>query len=607
MEAEFFCTADDLQTLNEIVQTLNRAPDVRSVLDTALERLVELIGLRTGWIFLVDEEDQNLWAGRGYRLAAHVNLPPALALDREEVWRRGCDCQQMCLQGELPGAYNEVRCSRLREASGEKEDLMVHASVPLRAGSRTLGILNVAAPDWSAFNGASLALLTNVGVQMGSALERAQLFDMVQDKRLHEQRSLLDFTNQLLGNRRLADLLDFLVTEVRRLMGVDACAVLLPDPADPDQLYFAAAAGWYHDPVAAGRRVPAGEASGSGRSMQYREPLLITEVKEDARLPWTREWLAAEGFQSAAIVPLIAGDRAIGTLVVDSRRPQQFITEQELRFLQVMANQAAIAIQTTRLHEEEIAKQRLEDELEVGRTIQLSMLPSGCPFVPGWDLCTFYEAARQVGGDFYDFYYLPDPSLNGGSRLGLLVADVADKGVPAALFMVLSRTMLRNVAHLTPSPGATLRTVNDLIIQDSQTDLFLTAFYGVLDTATGRFTYANAGHNPPLLYRAASREWEELYTPGIALGVLPQAEMVEAETVILPGDLLLIYTDGVTEAMNAEMVEFGVERMKAAVGDPTGVSASVVRDRVVAAVSNYMGEQAQWDDFTLLVVKRTGS
>ncbi len=606
MEAKTFCTADDLHTLNEIVQTLNRASDVRSVLDTALERLVELIGLRTGWIFLIDEEDQNLWAGRGYRLAAHVNLPPALALEREEAWRRGCDCQQMCREQELPGAYNEVRCSRLRDASGEKEGLLVHASVPLRAGSRTLGILNVAAPDWSVFNEGALALLTNVGVQMGSALERAQLFDLVQEKRLHEQRSLLDFTNQLLSNRRLSDLLDFLVTEVRRLMGVDACAVLLPDPADPEQLYFAAAAGWFHDPVAAGRRVPAGEKSGSGRSMLHREPLVITEVKEDARLPWTREWLTAEGFESAAIMPLVAGERAIGTLVVDSRQPQQFISEQELRFLQVMANQAAIAIQTTRLHEEDIARQRMEDELQVGRTIQLSMLPSGCPLVPGWDLCTFYEAARQVGGDFYDFYHLPDPSLNGGSRLGLLVADVADKGVPAALFMVLSRTMLRNVAYLTSSPGATLRTANDLLIQDSQTDLFLTAFYGVLDTATGRFTYANGGHNRPLLYRAASGEWEELATSGIALGVLPQAEIPEAETEIRPGDVLVIYTDGVTEAMDMEMVEFGLERMKAAIGDPAGVSASVVQDRVVAAVSNHMGEQPQWDDFTLLVAKRAG-
>src|SRR5690606_16379215 len=127
-----------------------------------------------------------------------------------------------------------------------------------------------------------------------------------------------------------------------------------------------------------------------------------------------------------------------------------------------------------------------------------------------------------------------------------------------------------------------------------------------LATATGRFTYANGGHNRPLLYRAASGEWEELATSGIALGVLPQAEIPEAETEIRPGDVLVIYTDGVTEAMDMEMVEFGLERMKAAIGDPAGVSASVVQDRVVAAVSNHMGEQPQWDDFTLLVAKRAG-
>jgi sigma-B regulation protein RsbU (phosphoserine phosphatase) len=591
----------DLLTLNEIGETLNQAVDVSSVLEYALQRLLELTDLQAGWIFLIDEKDTSLWAGRGYRLAAHHGLPRGMAPDSEEAWRRGCDCQGLLSERKMRGAYNEVRCSRLTEVAGEVDGLAVHASVPLRTGYRTLGILNVAAPEWTSFSPRALALLTNAGNQMGVAVERAQLFDLLREQRVTEQQALLEFTNQLLSNRRLGDLLNFLVDEVRRMLQIDACAVLLPDPATAEYLRFAAASGWRQDPVAHQRRVPAGPESGSGRVMRSQEPIVDEDLSNSTRFPWMYEWLTGEEFQAAAIVPLICAGHSIGTLVVDTRQSRR-MTGEELHFLQLMANQAALAIETARLHEEELQRQRLENELEVGRRIQLSMLPPTTPRIPGWDVAAYYQAARQVGGDFYDFYRLAGEGEDGRAHLGLVIADVADKGVPAALFMALSRTTLRGVTHSLSEPAAALEMVNRLIYEEQQSDLFLTAFYGVLDPATGRLTFANGGHNPPLLI-GEDGQFRLLSVPGMALSVLSDIKLGQHQEILEPGDVLILYTDGVTEASDDEGREFEVEGILTAVGDHDGATSSEIVGRIVAAVTEHSAGR-QSDDFTLVVVKR---
>jgi len=302
----------DLRTLNQIAATLNQSADVRSALALVLAQLVALMNLKTAWIFLVDEAAQDRWAGQGFVLAAFHGLPPAMAADSVLAWRKGCDCQSLCRKGKLSHAYNEVQCSRLAEADGERAGLAVHASTPLQAGESLLGILNVAAPSWHAFSERSLALLTNVGNMMGVSLERARLFDLVQAQHIHEQAALLKVSSQLLSRRDLDDLMDYLVTAVRDLLNVDACALLLPGD-DPAYLQFQAASGWQTEPVANGYRVPADSRSGSGQVMHSLQPLLTAEEgNHPIASLWMSDWLHAEGFQSAAIVPLVVEDRAIG-------------------------------------------------------------------------------------------------------------------------------------------------------------------------------------------------------------------------------------------------------------------------------------------------------
>ena len=586
---------EDLTTLNQIVETLNRAVDVRAALDSALARLVELMGLETGWIFVTSDSE----ASEGYVLAAHHNLPPGLAPDDAGVWAGGCRCQHLAAQGRLSASYNEVRCSRLAGARGGQRGLAVHASVPLRSGDRILGILNVAGPDWSSFSPRTLALLTNVGNQMGVALERARLFDLLKARRVDEQAALLDLSNQLLGRLDLDDLMEYLVEEVRRLLRADACALLLPgEPAD--HLVFGAASGWRVDPVANRYQVPGDAGAGPGPVMRSQQPLLVEDIEAGDAVTCGADWLRSEGFRGHAVVPLVVDSRSIGALMIDMREPR-LLDGDEVRFLRLMANQAAIAIEQARLHQEEIERQRLEQELAVGRQIQRSMLPQGCPVVAGWEFASFYQAARQVGGDFYDFFELP----GGPGRLGIVIADVADKGVPAALFMALSRAVIRAAALDGHGPSATMAQANELIVKDSRDSLFVTAFYATLDTRSGRLTYANAGHNRPLWRRAGTGAVEELAARGIALGVLEDVEMEECEINVAPGDLLLLYTDGVTEAMDAGGRAFGVERLREIVAAHPDAGAEGIVSSVVDAVQSFTGGAPQSDDIALFVVRRS--
>jgi serine phosphatase RsbU (regulator of sigma subunit) len=588
--------SEDLTTLNQIVETLNRAVDVRGALDSALARLVELMGLETGWIFVKGPAAQDGGEDGGYVLAAHHNLPPAL--DSDEVWRGGCKCQRLCGQGRLTEAYNEVRCSRLGGAGGDRRGLVVHASVPLRSGDRILGILNVAGPDWASFSPRALALLTNVGNQMGIALERAQLFDLLKEQRIHEQAALLDLSNQLLSRLELDDAMGYLVEEVRHLLQADACALLLPGE-EPGYLVFRAASGWRLDPVASQRRVSAEEPSGPGLVMRTQQPLLVEDIEASDPAAWGTDWLRWEGFRGHAVVPLVVDGRSIGVLMINTRQPR-LLDEDEVRFLSLMANQAAIAIEKARLHREEIARQRLEQELAIGRQIQLGLLPKDCPVVPGWEFAAVYQAARQVGGDFYDFPELPGQP----GRVGLVIADVADKGVPAALMMALSRTMVRTAAANGRSPSAALSLANELILKHSHTDLFVSAFYATLDIHSGRLTYANAGHNRPLWLQISSGEILELAARGIVLGILEDIELEEREIDVSPGDVLVFHTDGVTEAMDIVGQQFGEERLRAAVAATPNASAQEIIAAVVDAVKAFTGDAPQSDDLTLLVVKR---
>ena len=240
----------------------------------------------------------------------------------------------------------------------------------------------------------------------------------------------------------------------------------------------------------------------------------------------------------------------------------------------------------------------LQNELDVARNMQQSILPTVFPNEPTHEVFGNMEAAREVGGDFFDLIRLED------NRLGLAIADVSGKGVPAALFMMSSRTLLKGAAIGTPQPGNVLGELNTLLEEDNESMMFVTLFYAVYNPADGSLTYANGGHNPPLLVHADGTSMELPTTDGVALGVMPGIEYEQNTITVEPTDTVVFYTDGVSEAMNAAGEEFGMERLADVFSSRPPASAEATNQAVFEAVHEFAADTPQSDDITCVTLRR---
>lgn len=240
----------------------------------------------------------------------------------------------------------------------------------------------------------------------------------------------------------------------------------------------------------------------------------------------------------------------------------------------------------------------LQRELDVASRMQQSILPTDFPETPGYQVFGNMEPARDIGGDFFDVADL------GGGRIGLTIADVSGKGVPAALFMMSSRTLMKGSASVISGPGDVLTEVNTLLEADNRAQMFVTLFYAVLDLQTGTLRYANGGHNPPLIVHPGGSSTLLPDTGGIVLGVMPGLSYRQEVATLQPGDIAVLYTDGVTEAMNMAHEEFGVERLQAVFAERQPKSAHAVSEAIFEAVHAFSGNMPQSDDITCVIVVR---
>jgi sigma-B regulation protein RsbU (phosphoserine phosphatase) len=251
-----------------------------------------------------------------------------------------------------------------------------------------------------------------------------------------------------------------------------------------------------------------------------------------------------------------------------------------------------------------VEKERLEHELALARDLQHSILPHEFPTLAGFHFAARSQPARQVGGDFYDVILLS------GGRVGLVMADVSDKGMPAALYMALTRSLIHAEAKRSPSPRRVLLNVHRLLMEMSQADMFVTAFYGVLNPAEGTLRYARAGQDPPLLFHASSGECRSLAAKGMLLGYLEPVKLEEAEAVLSPGDVLVLYSDGITDAITDAISQgsdfFGVERLRKTICRAGRLGAQALCHHVFQQVENFCRGAVQYDDMALLVVKSGG-
>ena len=318
---------------------------------------------------------------------------------------------------------------------------------------------------------------------------------------------------------------------------------------------------------------------------------------------------AMKASQIKVVVPLVSQGELIGLLNLGPRLSQQEYSADDRKLLNDLATQTAPAVQVAQLVRQQQRqaqeRERIEQELRVARLIQQTLLPKQVPDLEGYKLAAYYQPAREVGGDFYDFLKLDD------EHLGLVVGDVTDKGVPAAIVMATTRTMLRASAQRLDSPGEVLKRVNDVIVRDIPPNMFITCLYAILNLKSGLLRYANAGHDLPYRRRRRSSSSteaggaEELRATGMPLGLLPGMSYEEKEIVLDRGDSVLFYSDGLVEAHDPERKMFGFPRLQGLVGAHRSDGPAMV-NFLLSELARFTGEEwEQEDDITLVILNRS--
>ena len=505
-----------------------------------------------------------------------------------------------------------------RDVEGTKAEL----AVPLCVGDQLLAVLDVQSDHANAFDDNDLFVLRTLADQLATALDAASTYAEQQEE-AWTLAALLQTAENITRLSSLDDLLDTIVRLPPLLVGCDRSAVLRYT-LDADAFIPVREWGWPTEACSLllDRPLPAAGAPLLRDVRRDRIPVAVDNASEHV---WILPSIIERCHSGRLLaLPLTVRGALLGVLLLDRDPDSEPWETRGITIALGIANQAGLAVESALLAQAAVEQERLAQEVEVARDIQTSLLPSTAPLLPGWDVAMAWQSARQVSGDFYDFWRVPAVFDDGQLRavppdevfgeehadrqppLGFVIADVSDKGVPAALFMALARSLIRAAALDGSSPRVATLRANRWITRDSQSGMFVTLFYGVLDVPTGRLRFTNAGHNPPLLLRRDG-EVDPLATPGIALGVIESARLHEAETILEEGDIIVCYTDGVTEAIDEQEQEYGVERLTEVVRQHRDLRTRGIVDAILADLAEHTGKRPAFDDVTLIVIKRCGS
>jgi serine phosphatase RsbU (regulator of sigma subunit) len=504
----------------------------------------------------------------------------------------------------------------LLETLGFTQMLML----PLLAQGSVLGILLVGFDDTTVQRGQQVdtwtrdsewqVILQGIAYQIAAAVESIRLRE-AQREEAYVSSALLQVARTVAGHSDLRDILEAVARITPLLIGVACCLVYI---WDEELKSFSLSASYGLDEQVeqelTGKRYAPEEFPFLDivRSTQGLTGIVSTNniphMSEEKLFPteFARLAVLQKEFDSQLMgVPLTVKGQVLGVMLVgDAPLAVTRGWQRRMEIIEGIAQQAALAVQNDRLQQETTRAERMERELQLARGIQHELLPGALPDIEGWEFAAAYVSAREVGGDLYDFIPLQD------DRLGLVVADVADKGLPAALFMVSTRALTRAAALDGVAPASVLGRVNDLLVPDAHAGLFVTAVYAVLSLESGLVTYANAGHNPPLFLHGHTGELECLRDlRGMAMGVDAEARVPEGTVQMEVGDYLILYTDGITEAYSAQTDSFfGDERLGHVVGKARGKSARDMLAAIRTEVADFVGDTPPSDDLTAIIARR---
>jgi serine phosphatase RsbU (regulator of sigma subunit)/anti-sigma regulatory factor (Ser/Thr protein kinase) len=321
------------------------------------------------------------------------------------------------------------------------------------------------------------------------------------------------------------------------------------------------------------------------------------ELIRTARAAIVSEQLESPVYCAILWAPFQVQDHLLGGVLLGRMPGDDMFTASDEKLLTALARQAAIALENTHLHQVELERERMRRELQLAYDVQASLIPRTVPKLEGWDFAAYWQPAREVSGDFYDFFAVPQGQA-------IAIADVSDKGMHAALFMALTRSTLRASMLAANSPADAIMQTNRLLCADSTGGMFVTLFYAQIEPARNAIAYVNAGHNPPIIYRAREHRLDTLSRTGVMLG-FDESMPFDQNTVTLDqGDVIVLYTDGVTESMNAQHDQFTEERLENVILAHHGLSPKEMLNAIRREVSAFVADAPQFDDITMVIAKR---
>lgn len=477
---------------------------------------------------------------------------------------------------------------------------------PLRVGDRQLGLLTLAHHSAGRYGHEAQAITATFANYAAVAIENARLFDAAQEQ-AYASAALLQVAQAVVSLSELNEILGSITRIMPILVGVKRVGLYR---WDMERAAFSASHEYgfseEEETIMTEQELSLGVFPMLDVALAQNTLITYPLLPEATPLSWLaiqpEAWGEAEIMSAERLliaVPISIKSDIFGVMVVEEDENARRFRTRRLEIINGIAQQAALAIQNDLLQQEMVVRERLETEVQLARQIQQTFIPSALPSYPNWQIAARWRTARQVGGDFYDIIELPN------NRLGIFIADVADKGMPAALFMALTRTLVRAAVLETSSPAEAVRRVNNLLLPDTQQGMFITAVYGELDLTQGTFTYVNSGHNPPYWVRT-SGDLEKLTRTSIALGVMEEPNIQQRMVSFSPGDTLFLYTDGLTEAFSPDGDLFGEVRLVNVMSTLQAATADEVIQAVEECLNDFVATTPLADDLTMLVIRMNG-
>jgi len=460
-------------------------------------------------------------------------------------------------------------------------------NVPLIGRGQMIGVIEAINKTDGDFTDADLDILIGLANQIAVAINNAYLYRAVKREAL-ERSFLYESGKKLSGSLKLDEVLHDILSSLKQVVSYDAGGVFLVDP-EKEEIGSIYTVGY--DPAnESDVHLKVGQGL-IGHVAKSGEVVIVPDVSSDDRYVNARA-----ATRSEIVVPMTLDERVIGVVNLESDNLNAY-NDHHVSLLSAFASQAAISVERARMHEKLISGQKLEQQLVIAREIQRSFLPTSDPKLPGYDITGRNISSGQVGGDYYDFIHIVE------NHTGIAIADVSGKGVPAALIMASFRASMIAEIRNNYSIRTICSKVNNLLCESIKPGNFVTAVYGVLDSKNHILTFTNCGHDLPILLRDSGKI-EFLKEGGQVLGISRDATYEERPLFLNPGEIVVFYTDGVTEVFDTEGQQFGIERLIRILKDNKDKSSLEIQDAIYDAVKSFASPEHVFDDFTMIVLKR---